>query len=228
MLKPPSCTECLNRDKCQDFIIFRRYGESLKLLKENHAYKEQELLQQLVEGNEAAFGILFRRYRGKLYHYIYGITHSREAAEDAVHDVFLKIWATREKLEGVENLNAYLYQMCRNHAISGLRRAAKEELILAELKKESIDFLPDADAASQNEIRNFIQNAVEKLSPQQRKVFILSREHGLRHEEIAQQLGISVNTVRTHLGIALQFLRGEVGQHYGPLAAAIFIIYQLS
>lgn len=192
------------------------------------SYNEEDLLRQLAKGSEAAFTAIFHRYRGRLYHYIFTITTSREMAEDTVHDVFLKIWNNREKLADISNMNAYLFRVCHNQAISGLRRMAKETLILSELRQETIPFLPDADPASQREIRASIQQAVNKLSPQQRQVFLLSRQDGLKHRQIAEQLGVSINTVKTHLGQALRFLREEIGQQYGLQATAICVICQFS
>jgi RNA polymerase sigma-70 factor (family 1) len=191
-------------------------------------YAEKELLLRVSEGSEDAFAHLFQQYRGKLYHYILTITESKETAEDTVHDVFLKIWINREKLPAIENLNSYLYMMSRNEALSGLRRMAKETLIMAELQKNAIGFSEGADKASQNEVKKFITLAIEKLSPQQRKVFILNRQEGLKHEQIADQLGISINTVRTHLAKATQFLRDEIGQRYGTLTTAIIVLHKLS
>ena len=191
-------------------------------------YNEKELLLQLANGSEKAFTAIFYHYRGKLYHYIFTITFSREVAEDTVHDVFLKIWTNREKLANIENMNAYLYRVCHNEAISGLRRMAKETLILAELQHEGIPLLPDVDPASQREIRASIQQAVNKLSPQQRKIFLLSRQDGLKHKQIAEQLGVSINTIKTHLGQALRFLREEVGQQYKLQATAIWVMFQLT
>jgi RNA polymerase sigma-70 factor (family 1) len=182
-------------------------------LHETLPYNERDVLLRIAQGNEQAFATLFEKYRDKLYYYILTITASAEAAEDVVHDVFLKIWINREKLPDVENLNAYLFMMCRNQAINGLRRMAKETLILAELRKEHIQPLEGIDAISQKEIRTFIQQAVEKLSPQQKKVFLLSRQDGLKHEQI---------------GKALEFLRQEIGQSYGNLGVAICILYKLS
>ncbi len=190
-------------------------------------YHEKELLQQLANGSEAAFTDIFYHYRSKLYHYIYTITASQEMAEDTVHDIFLKIWNSRDKLAGIENMNAYLYRLCHNQAISGLRRMAKETLILSELQQETIPLLPDIDPASQREIRTYIQQAVNKLSPQQRKIFLLSRHDGLKHKQIADKLGVSINTVKTHLAQALRFLREEISQQYGLQATVIWILYQL-
>lgn len=183
---------------------------------------------QLAAGSEEAFTAIFYHYRGRLYHYIFTITASRETAEDTVHDVFLKIWNNREKMAGIEHMNAYLFRICHNQAISGLRRMAKETLILSELKQEKTPFLSESDPASQKEILASIQQAVNQLSPQQRQVFLLSRQDGLKHKQIAEQLGVSINTVKTHLGQALRFLREEIGQQYRLQATVIWVIYQLS
>lgn len=182
---------------------------------------------QIAAGSEDAFRILFNHYKGKLYHYILKIADSPEAAEDAVHDVFLKVWENRTQFTEVENFNSYLYRMAYNHAVNGFRRMAKQTLILAELSKENTSF-QTADPLSQKEIRNSIREAVAKLSPQQRKVFLLNRRDGLRHKEIADELGISVNTVRSHLQEATKLLRTEIGRTYGPLAIAIFVLYRIS
>ncbi len=191
-------------------------------------YDEKELLQQVASGSEEAFSLLFRRYRGKLYHYVLDFTQSKEEAEDIVHDVFLKIWNSRETLTAIDSINSYLYKMSRNQAINGLRRKAKERLVLAELRQEPMAIFPDIDPASQKEVRDSIQQAISKLSPQQRKVFLLSRQDGLKHEQIAEELGISITTVKTHIGRALQFLREEIRQAYGEQAIAIFVLYGLS
>lgn len=195
-------------------------------MKHTRPYNEKDLLQELAKGSEEAFSEIFHHYRGKLYHYIYTITSSREMAEDTVHDVFLKIWTHREKLANIENMNAYLFRVCHNQAVSGLRRIARETLILGELLHEKIPPINDVDPASQREIRTSIQEAVHKLSPQQRQVFLLSRQGGLKHKQIAEQLGVSINTVKTHLGQALRFLREEIGPQYGLQTIALGILYQ--
>jgi len=196
-------------------------------LNQENIYDEGELLRQIAAGSEEAFRAVFYQYRGKLYSYILKIANSEAAAEDAVHDVFLKIWEGREKLPQIQNLTSYLFRIARNHAINGFRRMAKETLILAELRRQNVASFQTIDPITQKEIRTFIQDAVAKLSPQQRKVFILSRQDGLKHEEIAQKLGISINTVRVHMSEALRFLREEIGRSYGSLAVVIYVIYKV-
>jgi RNA polymerase sigma-70 factor (family 1) len=194
---------------------------------------EKELLQQVASGSERAFGTLFNAYRKKLYTNIYRLTESRETAEDTVHEVFLKVWLNRASLASIDNFGAYLQRMARNHAISGFRRMAKETLILSELKKEE-----DTRSASgrpaqpehqlmSKEVRDFIRQAVENLTPQQKTVYLLNREDGLKTDEIAKQLGISVNTAKKHLADALLNLRRAINDAYGPYAIALCVFFDV-
>ncbi len=193
-------------------------------------HNERELLLQVAEGSEQAFKELFNAYRKKLYIYILKITGSSETAEDIVHDVFLKIWLNRKKLPQINNFNAYLYRMMFNQAYTGFQRMAKETLILAELQKEQGKgpLFEGEDRIIQKEVKQLIKEAVDKLTPQQKLVFIMSRQDGLRHEEIAQQLNISVYTVKNHIAYALRFLREEISRSYGSQAVAFYVFYGLS
>lgn len=194
----------------------------------NLLYNEKDLLLQVSEGNEHAFRQLFNTYRSKLYTYIFKITESKETAEDTVHDVFLKLWTNKEKLTEIQNLNAYLYKMAHNHAYNGFRRMAKETLVMAELERQHGYELSDPDdKLVRKEVRKFIYEAVNKLTPQQKEVFKMSRELGMKQEEIAQRLNISIHTVKKHLTDALNYLRKEISQSYGSKAVALYVINSL-
>lgn len=191
--------------------------------------QEKEILHQVAQGSEAAFRSLFNEYRRKLFTYVFKITDSAELAEDAVHDVFLKIWLNRAQLPQVDNFNAYVHRMAHNVAYSGFRRKAKETLILAELRNglSETDTQHPGKLLVAKEVRELINAAMEKLTPQQKLIFRMSREQGLKHEEIAKELDLSISTVKKHIGAALAFLREEVGEAYGPAATILFILYQL-
>jgi RNA polymerase sigma-70 factor (ECF subfamily) len=192
-------------------------------------YNERELLVQVSESNEIAFRQLFDAYRAKLYFYILKITESKESAEDTVHDVFLKLWINREQLPEIQNLNAYLYRMAHNHAYNGLRKMAKETLVMAELEKGSWYESSDPnDKLVRKEVRQFIHDAVNRLTPQQQAIFKMSREEGLKQEEIARRLNISIFTVKKHLTDGLNHLRKEISDSYGTHAAALYIMYCLT
>lgn len=195
---------------------------------ENPLYNERALLLQVSEGDETAFSQLFHAYRNKLFSYIFNLSGSRETAEDAVHDVFLKIWTNRETLTEIQNLNAYIYRMAHNHAHNGLRRMAKETLIMAELSQGlSYESNDPNDQLLRKEVLQFIHEAVERLTPQQREVYKMSREQGLKQDEIAKRLNISVFTVKRHLTDALKSLRDDIDSSYGSYAIAIFVLYNL-
>lgn len=195
-----------------------------------NTYNEKLLLEQVAEGNEQAFQLFYDTYRRRLFTYVYKITESIEISEDTIQEIFLTIWMNRHTLTGIENINAYLYRMAHNRAYKGFQRLAKESLVLAQLKNEQVDSVGAAGELQlvSKEVMAYIQSLVDQLTPQQRKVFLLSRENGLKHEEIAEQLGVAQSTVKKHMVEALRFLREEIGKNYGSHAVAIFVIYQLS
>ncbi|MFT3949584.1 MAG: RNA polymerase sigma-70 factor [Agriterribacter sp.] len=190
--------------------------------------KEQELLLEIASGSEPAFRELFQAYRRKLFSYIFKITASGEIAEDAIQEIFLKLWSVRETLPAIGNINAYLHRMAHNYAYQGFRRLAKETLLLDHLRKREEDNMrsPIQELLSK-EAAAYIQRLVDRLTLQQRKVFLLSREEGLKQEEIASRLNISVSTVKKHMVDALAFLREEIRQNYSLYATALLVIHQL-
>ncbi len=194
----------------------------------DHTLYEKELLLRVAGGDEQSFRQLFDAYRPKLYTYLLKLTESPETAEDLVHDVFLKLWLKKENFAEVENFSAYLYRMAHNQAITGLRRMSTETLVLAEVKYRDHN-IPEEPAYTlqRKEVQEFIQQAVQKLTPKQKEAFILSKELGLRQAEIASRMGIGVGTVKTHLQEAVKQLRAEIKAKYGDHAIALFVLWNL-
>lgn len=199
-------------------------------MQEQTGYNERDLLLQVAEGSEAAFRALFTSYAPKLKSYVLKLSRSPETAEDIVHDVFLNIWKNRDKLNSIENFDSYLFTAARNNTHKSFRRRAKETLIVAELKKTDPGeaAFEGEDRITSQEVQAFIQNAIDKLSPQQKKIFLLSRSEGLSHDEIAQRLGIARRTVTNTITGALRSLRDDIGTTYGSYAIAIFVLHGLS
>ena len=196
-------------------------------MREYDPYNEPELLKQVANGSEPAFERIVRAYQNRLFSYIYKVTASREVTRDLVQDIFLNLWLRKEKLPEIANLNAYLHRIAHNEVYQSLQKIAKEELVLNTLRAEN-DYVEDAyKSLLSKEIREQIQAIVDKLSPRQKEVFLLSREEGLKYEEIAKRLNIGFETVKFHLAEALKFLRAEIKDKYGPKATIIFVIWQL-
>jgi len=159
---------------------------------------------------------------------IAGNCSSREIAEDTVQEIFLKLWSVRKTLPAIGNMNAYLHRMAHNYAYQGFRRLAKETLLLDHLSKQEEGYTRSPVQELQSkEVAAYIQGLVDRLTPQQRKVFLLSREDGLKQEEIASRLNISISTVKKHMVDALAFLREEIRQNYSLYATALIVVHQL-
>jgi RNA polymerase sigma-70 factor (ECF subfamily) len=170
---------------------------------------DNELLAQVALGNEASFECLFARYHERLFQYISMFIKSPQIAEEVVMDVFVKIWLARDLIGQVENFNSFLFRMAHNKAIDFLRMVAKmpdfKELMWDTLQIPASD---DADApVLRAEFEKKVRDAMSSLSEQRRKVFEMSRDQELSHEQIASRLGLSKNTVNSHIVEAKRFIR---------------------
>jgi len=188
----------------------------------NHVsgYTEKELLQLSTEGDEKAFAEIFHRYKFKLYGFIYRLTQSQEMAEDIVQETFLRLWKNREQLGNIEHLSSYIFRMAQNQAITSFKRMAMETMIIRQLltgEKEFSPSTPESELALK-EMEALFRQAVDNLPPQQRKVYLLSREEGLKHEEIAERLQISRGTVKNHMIQLLRTLRSQLEKNLDPPA----------
>lgn len=187
------------------------------------AHNEKELLSLSAAGDASAFATLFRIYRHKLYGFLLRATGSPEMAEDIIQDIFLKLWKDRAGLEQIEQFGGYIYRMAQHRVINSMKRMAKETLILSELGKVQSSSAPDAESRlSMQEVTNNLQSALNKLTPKQKLVYTLSRERGLKHEEIAQHLNISPSTVNNHMIEALRMIRQQL--HTTPEAFTVLVI----
>jgi RNA polymerase sigma-70 factor (ECF subfamily) len=176
------------------------------------------------------FSRIYTVYFPKMVRFAQEYVVSHEEAENIVQDLFLYLWETRETLEAISNLNAFLFTLLKNKCIDfyrhynrfegrnqSLSRIQEEEL---HLKMEALHEF-DVNMFTVNEIEEMLNNAINNLPEKCQKVFLMSRMEGLKHEEIAEHLNISVNTVQNHITTALRKLKTEL-KDYLPLF--IFII----
>ncbi|WP_157963058.1 RNA polymerase sigma factor [Chitinophaga deserti] len=175
---------------------------------------EKEWLEMAAGGDELAFTHLFHAYKFKLYGFISRLTGSPATAEDVVQDVFLKLWKDRKSLRDVESFGSYLFRMAQNHAINGFRKMAREVDMLKEMNTGDLPAhsTPQSHIALK-ETREILHRAIEQLPPRQKAIYLLSREEGVKHEEIARRLRITTGTVKNHMIQALRTLREQLSQH---------------
>lgn len=168
---------------------------------------EKELLRQISTGDEQAFKQLFLSYAPFLEPTLTKLVKNKTAAEDLLQEVFLRIWLYRDQLISIENPRSWILRIVYNRAFSYLAGENKY--------RGHLEALPDTATAPDpeemlfyNNIRRLVGEAVEQLPAQQKKIYQLSREHGMRAADIAAQLNLSPQTVKNTLGRAVQGIRG--------------------
>jgi RNA polymerase sigma-70 factor (ECF subfamily) len=178
----------------------------------------------VAEGDENAFRVLYESQRNRIYSFSLQILRKEELAEELVQDVFLKIWNSRAALTDIESIEAFLYTVARNLALSRLKRIAHERKILGEIKKTTPEALTQ-DEVLHRDYQKLLQKAIASLPEQQRKVYLMSKEDGFSRQEIADALDISPNTVKAHLSAATNSLKDWFGKHKGEMLALFIILH---
>lgn len=172
---------------------------------------EANLLLRLADGDERAFEAVFHHYRRRIYAYGFHLFENGDRADELVQDVFLKVWINRHKIPRIVRFDAWLFIMTRNHVFDTLKEMARElsaKKVMEETPSPTLNTVENQLISKENDQR--LRYALDRLSPQQKLIFTLSRQQGMKHGEIATHLNISVNTVKTHLVHALKTLRGAL------------------
>lgn len=173
-------------------------------------HSEKELMMLSSQHDRRAFTQLFHIHKHKLYSFLIRLTGSTEMAEDITQDVFLRMWQNRSRLPEIERFDSYIFRTAHNRCITVFKRAAIEASILAETQYTAgAPSRVTEDAVIEKELRERLAALLEKLPPQQKLVYTLSREYGLKYEEIGRRLNISSGTVKNHMVQALRTLREQ-------------------
>lgn len=174
---------------------------------------DNALLQKLNEEDDwCAFEIIYHRYKGLLYVHAAKYLRDQEEARDIIHDIFSSLWQNRHSLHIQETLRAYLYQSVRNRVINYQLKSQRAEHYIRSFG----NFLYNAEIDTDYLVRKkmlleLIEQEIAALPPKMRAVFELSRKEGLSHKEIAEQLNITEQSVRSHVKGALKILRPRLG-----------------
>ena len=167
----------------------------------------------------ASFKVLFEKNYNKVLFYARKYSDSMETAEEAVSEVFLKLWKRRNRIEIKSSFQSYLFTSVRNKCLDILRKETKaqfeSETILESTTSSHSNTL---EVIQSNELQDQIERAIERLPKDRRRIFLMSRNEGLKYKEIADRLGISIKTVETQMGRSLKYLRerfkDEIAEFY--------------
>lgn len=184
---------------------------------------EEGVLLRMMQGDESAFTIIYRHYHPSLYIYLLKFCKIPSLAEDLVHDVFLKIWEIRDRINPELSFSGYLYRIARNHVIKTIEKLATDQVLREQLLRQ----LQNSSAGPEQLVRSkeydrLFHEALTRMPPQRLNVFRLCRQEGRSYDEVAAMLGISRNAVKKHMVLGMRFIYDYV-HRYGDIMFAIYI-----
>ena len=176
--------------------------------------QEEIIIKKVKNGDTLAYEELFNRYYQKLKHFTHQFTKSEFIAEEIVQEVFINLWVKRDKIDLNLSFNGYIYRITRNLLINHLKKMARDEKALEEfwrnMDKEKDDV---SEQILDKEYSRHLEEAINKLPRQKQLIFRLSREEGKSHYQIAEELGISKNTVKNHMVVAMKTIKNYLQTH---------------
>ena len=193
------------------------------------------IISQLKEGNASAYRYLFDSEYGVMCRFAFQMLHDRAAAESVVDDVVYRIWEHRESLSINGSLRSYLIGAVRNRCINELRsrqrRLAVRDLTCGmvsdgEMRLLDTLFVDDRHPLGtliEKELEQKLAEGIESLPDECRRVFEKSRFERNTYREIADETGISVNTVKYHIKRALAFLQGYMRDYLSLIVGLVVV-----
>ncbi len=167
---------------------------------------EKELLTEMTHGDPSAYAAIYEHYHPGVYHFMLRIVKLPDLTEDLVHDVFLKIWEVRSRIDPEQSFTGYLYRIARNHAYKTIRGIASDRGLQGKLllRVRQVSTVGQEAEWQTKEYERQLFQALSNLSPQRRKVFNLCREEGKTYKETAAILQISSHTVKKHMVLSMR------------------------
>ncbi|MEQ9007822.1 MAG: RNA polymerase sigma-70 factor, partial [Ekhidna sp.] len=169
---------------------------------------EEVIVSRLINKDKRAFELVFNQYYGIMVLYASRFMDTREEAEEIVQDVFVKFWEKCDTLSADSSIKSYLYRSVHNSCLNTIKHEkVKDGYRQYVVQMMESTYQNDFDIKDPDETRKRIYAEIDKLPPRCSEIFKLSRFEGLKYQEIADHLGISVKTVEVQMGKALKVLR---------------------
>lgn len=168
----------------------------------------EELVSLIKDDDKMAFAEFYDRYKGKLYLQAFKMLADDEEAKDLVQEMFIRLWESRNSITVKTTVEAYVFRSIRHKVIDFIRHQKTITRYLDSLES----YLERGTAALddsyiEKETLSLFRKELDQLPPRMREVFDLSRNQGLSHKQIAEQLNISENTVKKQINKAIKYLR---------------------
>lgn len=189
----------------------------------DQVYSEQELLERLSKGDETSFRILMRLYFVVIVQFARKILLHDAAAEDIASETFITLWENRKKVDSLKMVKAFLFITCKNKCLNEIRSRRREEDRHHEYMTRMEDNRLMATEIIRAEVVAQILAASSTLPPKIRRVFEMGILEGMPNHEIAAQLQVSVNTVKTQKARALELLKHQFAENTLLIAILMYL-----
>ena len=158
--------------------------------------------------NSDSFESLFKSHFKDLVGYVCSYVNDEEVSKDIVHDVFLVVLKNEKNLDTSYSLKSYLFTLSKNYALNYLKHLR----VVAMNEREVVEALQNADEELDNYEQRMarLNEKLDELPEKQREVLIKCFVEGRTYKDVADEMGISVNSVKTHISRGLKFLRNEL------------------
>lgn len=178
--------------------------------KDKKIFSEKQLLAGLKKHDQESFKVIYNTYAPKLFRYAVKIIKSSEIAEDAVHDIFFKLWNSASSLDAELSLQPYLYKLTQNHLLNLIKRERVKERYVEEIMFCAAKSTENTEnVIHYRETLQKAQQAIDNLPPQRKLIFEL-RHNGGSHREIARELNIADSTVNNQIVKALKHIKDHL------------------
>ena len=178
---------------------------------------EQELISLAKQGDRVALTSLVKQYEKTIYNFSYKICRSKERAENTMQETFLSMIKSLQQFDGESKLSTWLYRIVTNHCLMEARKNNKYHFVEIETEDSLFDekylsdkrSLPHRDAENK-ELKKALDDAIAKLEPKYRVIFLLRDVEELSAEETAKITELSIPAIKSRLHRARAFLRNEL------------------
>ena len=181
--------------------------------------EEKELVRRSQEGDEEAFGELVNKYKTKVFHLAYSLTHDQQTADDLAQEVFIKAYFALKRFKGQSEFGTWVYRIAVNHCRDFLRKKSRMsqisfEDVQAKIAIKDDEMFPEEREKEAEERRRLMYEAIETLPDRYRVILSLRDIQGYSYDEITKILSLSPGTVDSRLHRARKMLRKKLEPYF--------------
>lgn len=191
-------------------------------------FSDCELWAAFKDGDRDAYGIIYHRFAKSMYSYALRLTSDNSLIEDAIHDVFVRIYNNREKLPEVNNIKSYLFIALRNTLFNAINKSA----VISGL--EEVEFTLSSSLTAEDSIikteklerkRKLMRLINKELSKRQKEAILHRYIDQLSYNEIADIMGINVQSAKNLIQVSLKKIRSSVLDISSILITTLFPLF---